>query len=101
MIKLSKVSLGEWIKAKIDNVSAPLTYGTVELLGNFEASIHGCKKIIHYTPEKIKLAMKKKGGFLTIEGSELVCTSFFIGAVVIEGKIERVELSENGAEGEK
>lgn len=93
--------IGDWIKGKIEEASAPLSCGKVELLGDFEATIHGCKKIVYYTPEKIKLAMKKRGGLITLEGSKLVCTSFFVGAVVIEGKIERVELSEKILEGKK
>ncbi len=98
---MNKTNPYEWIKGKISEISAPLSSSRVELLGNFAATVHGCKKIVQYSPEKIKLAMKKKGSAVTLEGSGLVCTSFFVGAVVVEGKIERVELSESVGEGGK
>ena len=97
---MGKMGVGEWLKDRFSEIKAPLSAGRIEICGNFEATVHGCKRIIHYSPERITLAMKEKGRTLTLEGRELVCVSFFVGAVVIEGIIERVELSEHG-KGEK
>jgi sporulation protein YqfC len=90
---MSKASVSEWLKSRISDASAPLRAGRIEIVGDFEVSVHGCRRIIHYSPEKISLQMKKKGGIVTFEGEGLLCTSFFVGSVVIEGKIEKVELS--------
>lgn len=98
---MSKMSVGEWLRGKFSEMGVPLNSARVEIVGDFEATVHGCRRIIHYSPEKISLQMKKKGGTVTLEGQGLVCSSFFVGAVVVEGKIERVELSGRGREGER
>ena len=93
VVNVAKASVTDWLRGKLCEVGVSPGFPKMEIIGDFEATLHGCKRIIQYSPEKIKLEVKKKGGTVTFEGSELVCTSFFVGAVVIEGKIERVEFS--------
>ena len=91
-MSVSKWKIGEWVHGKLSDASAPLLAPRIEITGNFEVILHGCKRILSYTPERITLQMKR-GGEISIVGSTLVCSSFFIGAVVIEGRIESVLFS--------
>ena len=98
---MSKMSMGEWFREHFAELGAPLNCGRVEIVGDFEATVHGCRRISHYSPEKISLQMKKRDGVVSVEGQDLVCTSFFVGAVVIEGKIKKVEISGGVKEGKR
>ena len=64
----------------------------VELRGRNVAMVSGGGKILLYTPEEIRIALKK--GVLSVTGHRLVCTSYYVGAVGIEGQICRVSFEE-------
>ena len=64
----------------------------VELRGRHAVTVSGGGKILLYTPEKIRIALKR--GVLCVVGQRLVCTSYYVGAVGIEGLICGVSFEE-------
>lgn len=59
--------------------------GLIELRGRNYMRIHGEGTFILYTPERIKIKMRRD--FLIIEGSRLCCISYYTNAIGIEGMI--------------
>lgn len=57
----------------------------LEMSNRHEIYIHGCEKILKYTSAEIILGLKKDT--VSVNGSELVCISYFSGSVLIRGKI--------------
>lgn len=65
---------------------------TVILRGTREAEICGCRGILLYGTQRIRLLMH--GGVLELCGSELYCASYYRGAVRIDGCVRSVEYLE-------
>ena len=65
--------------------------------GDREVVVYGCKKILLYTPQEIRLAIKKQ--CLCVCGADLFCTSISGGAVTVEGRIAAIRYLETVAEG--
>lgn len=59
--------------------------GLVEIRGRGTVTVRGGGKILLYTPEEIRIAMPRC--VLSIVGEGLVCTSYFQGAVGVDGRI--------------
>lgn len=79
----------EWLAVKLDFPPDVLTGGMrVELQGRNTLLVHGCRKILHYTPESMRLLMK--GCVLCVDGERLVCHTYLAGAVCVEGQIDRI-----------
>ncbi|MBQ2999858.1 MAG: YabP/YqfC family sporulation protein [Clostridia bacterium] len=66
--------------------------GLVELRGRGAATVRGGGRILLYTPSEIRIAMGKYT--LSIVGEELVCTSYYQGAVGVDGRIFGVSFEE-------
>lgn len=66
--------------------------GLVELRGRGSATVRGGGRILLYTPSEIRIAMGKYT--LSIVGEELVCTSYYPGAVGVDGRIFGVRFEE-------
>ena len=64
----------------------------IEIRGRGEVTVRGCGKILVYTPEEIRLCLHD--GYVSVVGSRLVCTSYYVGAVGIEGKIHGISFEE-------
>lgn len=64
----------------------------VELRGRNAMTVRGGGKILLYTPEEIRISLKR--GCLSVVGKRLVCTSYYVGAVGIEGLICRISFEE-------
>ncbi len=60
----------------------------VEIRGRHAMTVRGNGKILVYTPEEICVELKQ--GVLSVKGRRLVCTSYYVGALGIEGKIDEV-----------
>ncbi len=60
----------------------------IEIRGRSYVMIHGAGKITYYTPEEIRIRLKK--GCLSVKGVGLVCISYHVDSVGIEGKISDV-----------
>ena len=57
----------------------------LELRGRNSLLVKGCRRILTYSPECIKLMVRKDT--LMINGKRLACTSYHSGSVGIEGTI--------------
>ena len=66
--------------------------GLVEIRGRGEVTVRGGGRILLYTPSEIRIAM---GSYtLSILGEGLVCTSYYQGAVGVDGRIFGVGFEE-------
>lgn len=59
----------------------------VILRGGDGATVHGCRKILQYSPIEIRLLLERES--VSIEGEGLYCTSFGTGCVTIKGCVHR------------
>lgn len=81
--------LPEWLAVKLDIPPDILEGGMrVELRGRQSLLVHGCRRIIEYSPTGLRLQMK--GCILCVTGERLVCHSYLAGAVGVEGRIDGV-----------
>ena len=88
--KNRKISLFERIKSIADLPGEAGSGFSLQLRGEREMYVCGCRRILEYTPQKIVLALK--GFSLVICGECLVCASYFERAVGIEGEIISIAL---------
>ena len=93
----NELPLGEWLSLKLDIPSDIMSGGMrVELRGRNSMTVHGCRKILGYSPDRIILQMKDC--IIEVCGACLVCISYLAGAVGIEGRICAVTLEDGGDE---
>jgi sporulation protein YqfC len=93
--KNQKVSLAEKISRGLDIPPDILPGGSlVTIRGRTALSLSGSSSIILYTPEEIRLSMKK--GLLSVKGNALVCISYNATEISIEGHINSVSFEEDG-----
>ena len=64
----------------------------IEIRGQEAMTVRGGGRILVYTPERICLAFGK--GVLSISGQRLACTSYYVGAIGIGGRIDAVRFEE-------
>ena len=78
--------LGEWLAVKLDMPADALDGGIrLDMRGRNSLVVHGCTKILNFTPCEISLLLGDS--LLTVGGERLICTSYLAGAVGIEGCI--------------
>lgn len=65
---------------------------TLEVCGRESMLVRGCRKILLYSTEEIRLLLHSY--ILTVRGRDLYCTSYFSDAVSIDGHISSLEMSE-------
>ena len=84
--KGDRPSLREWMAVKLD-VPAELLDGdiSVRLCGRYSMVIHGCRRILSFTPSEVRLDMGSCE--LSVWGKRLICTAFLAGDVGVEGLI--------------
>lgn len=68
--------------------------GMVEIRGRSSMVVRGCGRILVYKPEEIRLEMGECE--ISVWGENLVCTSYYLGAVGIEGRINSINYDEVG-----
>ena len=66
---------------------------TVVLYGERRMTVQGCRRILSYSPQEIRLQLKKRT--LAVRGTSLECVSFSGGCTTLQGWIRSVE-SEGG-----
>ena len=66
--------------------------GMVEIRGRGAVTVRGGGRILRYTPEEIRILLPRC--VLSIRGEDLVCTSYYRGAVGIDGRIGGVTFEE-------
>ena len=93
-IKQKKESLGEKISRGLDIPPDVLPGSSlVSIRGRSALSVSGSTSIILYTPEEIRLSMKR--GSLCVKGTGLSCISYNSSEVKIEGRINSVSFEED------
>ena len=79
-------SLADWLVRGLDLPPEMLQGGMrVEVRGRDALMVEGCRKILAYTPDEVKLQMA--GCLLVIEGEGMLCHSYLSGAVGLEGRV--------------
>ena len=66
----------------------------IELRGRECVTVRGAGRILMYTPSEIRV--EHAFGVVSVLGEELICTSYYLGAVGIEGRIKTVGFLEEG-----
>ncbi len=64
----------------------------VELRGRSNVVVHGCREILLYTPEEVRLRLRGCG--LSVRGEGLYCTAYHTGTADIDGRIASVSFFE-------
>ena len=79
-------TLPEWLAVKLD-IPADVTGDglRLDMRGRHTLTVHGCRKILDFTPCEVRLALRD--ATLTVTGCRLICTAYLAGAVGIEGYI--------------
>ena len=85
-------SFGERLRERLDLVPDLWEGGLVELRGRGSVTVRGGGRILLYTPQKIRISMPK--GVLAICGERLLCTSYYQGAVGVDGRIDGIFFEE-------
>ena len=76
----------EWLAVHLDFPPDVWEGGLrMELRGRNALTVCGCRRILAYHPEEIRLAVKN--AVLCVKGERLICTSYLAGAVGIDGLI--------------
>ena len=91
--KSSRLPPKEWLYRKLD-IPVELLDGGVglELRGRRSLAVHGCTRIMDFSPEEVRLALGML--ILSVRGEGLLCTSFLSGDVGVEGIIHSLTLEE-------
>ena len=70
----------------------------IEIHGRSLIKIVGGGAILLYSPSEIRVALRKKDGYLCVKGVSLCCSSYNMGAIGIEGRIISVSFVEGSDE---
>lgn len=81
---------------ELKNILPPEFTGasTMQICGNREITLDGCKGIVEYSDFEIKI--KTLNGGVSIFGRDLNIKYLSVNSVVVEGKIKAVEFAELG-----
>ena len=87
-----RVKLSAWERIKsLADIPGELGNGFyLQMRGEHQLIVNGCRKILEYSPRRIRLSVK--GFSLIISGEGLICSSYFERAVGIEGVICSIQL---------
>ena len=91
----------EWITRLSRNLDLPCEampggFG-LTLSGTGQLTLRGCRRILAYAPECIRLSVGRRA--VAVRGERLLCTVFEAGSVTVEGRIDAICFEKNG-EGE-
>ena len=90
--RCEKRGLIEYLATKAELPSDVLTGEfRIELRGRNTLFMQGCRRILKYSPEEMKIAAK--GFEISIKGRRLVCSAYYGGNITVDGFIEGIELS--------
>lgn len=84
----NKKGLGERLRARYGSSSLLPERELIVWRGRHGVTVHGCCRILQYSPIEIRLALAEEA--LSIEGERLYCNSFGAGSVSIEGYVRSV-----------
>lgn len=84
-----------WRKRIAERYAQPRQNDLIMLRGQGSVTVYGCRKILHYSPERIRLQSGKR--IVALEGKGMICTAFSGGAASVRGRIFGVSF-EGGSE---
>ena len=88
-MKEDKPRIIERICRRLDIVPESVSHTPcIELHGRTLLKIRDGGKILLYTPEKIRIALARGGGEITVIGKGLSCSFYNMGALGIEGNVD-------------
>ena len=64
------------------------------LSGTGQLTLRGCRRILAYTPECVRLSVGRRA--VAVTGERVLCTVFEAGSVTVEGRIDAIRLEKNG-----
>ena len=74
-----------WGKRLAERYAQPCRGDLIVLRGQVSGTVYGCRKILHYSPERILLQSGKR--IVVLNGSDMICTSFSGGSASVKGRI--------------
>ena len=90
-----KNSLSERICRALDMPPEVLPSATsMEIHGRSLVKIQGAGAILLYSPEEIRVAVRRGGEYISVKGHALCCSSYNMGAIGVEGRIRSVSFEE-------
>lgn len=89
-----KKSARERIRCALELDDMTCDEDMLELRGTRDLTVRGCRAILLYSEEEIRLSLKKY--VLVIKGKELYCSSYYERAVRVEGTVSSLELLRGG-----
>lgn len=93
-----KLTFMQRLGARLD-ISPDIINGIfIELRGRNNLTVHGCREIILYTTEKVRV--KLPGSVLSVCGDGLYCTAYHSGVAQIDGIISSVSFDDAGDKSE-
>ena len=95
---MEKKSLRQGLSERWGEAGAWRGKETVVLHGMTGATVHGCKRIVYYSPSEICLQVASRR--VALRGRGLYCASFSAGTVKVEGLLSGVFFVVDG-EGDK
>lgn len=87
-----KRTLKERIRTTLELEDVICKGDMLELRGRENLLVRGCRKILLYTDEEIRLLLCEY--VLVIKGRRLYCASYYAGAVCIDGIISSLEIED-------
>ena len=96
--KGKRCGIVEYLSVKAELPSDALTGDfRLEIRGRNTLFVHGCRRIIKYSTEEMILGTRDFR--VRVGGERLICSSYHIGTVSIEGYINSVCFEDNCTEG--
>ncbi len=86
--KKIRMSFMERLGSKLDIPPDVVSGIHIEMRGRNNLTVRGCRKILRYTTEEVRLRLH--GVTLQVTGSRLYCTAYHSGAVEIDGLIDSI-----------
>ena len=88
---MTKEVLKKGLRHRIaERYKQPRQSDLILLRGQGSATVYGCRRILHYSPERISL--QGGGRVVILEGKGMICTSFSGGSASVRGRILGVSL---------
>lgn len=81
----------DWRKRLAERYAQPRKTDLIVLKGQGSVTVYGCRKILHYSPERIDLQSGKR--IVGLRGKGMICTAFSGGSASVKGRILGVSFS--------
>lgn len=90
----SRMTFMERLGERLDIPADVLGGVYLEMRGRNNLIVKGCRKILLYTTEEVRLLLN--GDRLSVTGSRLYCTAYHSGVIEIDGVIDRISFIGGG-----